>query len=66
MKPVEDLFHQVVYLDTDFIVIAIYTEAFPEYHVYSKRTGAWIGCTNCIFYMPQCRHIMKYYKENYL
>ena len=59
-----DLFHQLVYSDQDFQVVAIYTEAFPEYHVYCH--SMWIGCTNSHCYMPQVRLIMKNYKERYL
>jgi hypothetical protein len=54
-----DLFHQVVYEDDGFVIVADLSPIFIQYDVYEKDTGDWVGCTNCEFYMPQCRGIIK-------
>ncbi len=46
MRPRIDLFHQLVLEQDGYIVIANYTDAWPQYNVYDPR-GRWVGCTNC-------------------
>ena len=60
MIPRVDLFHQIAHEDDRFSVIVDYTDTIPNYDVYEKQTGEWIGCTNCHYYMPQIRQIIKY------
>jgi hypothetical protein len=66
MIPKTDLFHQPVYADSDFMVIANYTGdsgPYPQYFVYELRTGQAIGTTNATNYMGTCRMIMNEYTK---
>lgn len=66
MIPRTDLFHQVVYKDSDYTVVADHTEMFPSYNVYVNKTGKWIGGTNGQYYMGSIRAIMNWYNKYYL
>lgn len=59
MIPRLDLFHQMVYDDGDFVAIANYIDTPTEYSVYEKNSGEWIGGTNCHYWEPQVRLIIK-------
>lgn len=64
-----DLWHEVVWSDKDFTVVADSSETrgMPntDYDVYVNRTGQRIGCTNALCWEPQVRGIMKDYRENH-
>ena len=63
MIPSSDLFHQVVYKDSNYTVVADHTEMFPSYHVYVNKTGKWIGCTSAYYYVMA---IIKRYNKLYM
>lgn len=59
MIPRTDLFHQLVYDDGDFVVIANHFDIPSQYSVYEKDTGEWIGGTNSEHWEAQVRVIIK-------
>lgn len=59
MIPRLDLFHQMVYDDGDFVAIANYTETPTDYKVYEKQSGEYVGGTNCHYWEPQVRLVIK-------
>lgn len=66
MIPKTDLFHQIVYQDNDFLIMACYVEVNPDYKVFYIHTGNFVGCTNSPFWMSNCRAIMNWYKKHFL
>ena len=56
-----DLFHQIVWHDGDFYIVADYTEIYTQYWVYVMDTDKIIGGTNANYYMGACRRIIKDY-----
>jgi hypothetical protein len=58
MTPKIDLFNQPVWNDGEYMVIANFTEVWPQYYVYELRTGQAIGTTNATNYMGTCRMII--------
>ena len=65
MIPNIDLFHQPVWNDGDFMVIANFVGVWPQYYVYELRTCQMIGTTNATNYMGQCRIIINDYKKQF-
>ena len=65
----DDLWHEVVYHDDMFTVVADNSETrgMPntDYDVYINSTGERIGCTNAHCWEPQCRAIMNDYRRNH-
>ena len=63
MTPKIDIFNQPVWNDGEYMVIANFTEVWPQYYVYELRTCQMIGTTNATNYMGTCRMIINEYKR---
>lgn len=61
MTYIIDLFHQIVYRYKDHVVVADFTDLWPQYNVFNPARQ-WIGCTNAsneLSWKSACRAIIE-------